>query len=195
MLALLANALLTWQASPALRFTLPGLLLLTFWNNFVVGSYNYDFDLTQTSLATAGLALITLPLAAWAPFKMLLKNPHLRWWQRPKRVIKSVASSINPYVGSDFKAETFDISEGGIFIPFDSCTSAKKGRRFSSDELDVGSYTSVTLQVNEWSSIKATAVVVRKSEGQGLYPAGMGLEFINIDSQSKQRLKQFVNTH
>lgn len=173
-----------YHVSPFLKIFAPLTILTIAWNNYLVGEYGQDFPLYQTLAGTALCSMIFAPLFK-KEIRQLLNDPRRRWWNRAKRLNKSVDVTLNPYVGQTLMAHTFDLSESGAFIPFENVPWSEIPK--------VGERLKVSLQINTLRKIKGEAIVVRAVEARGSYPQGIGIRFIELDGSSKKNLSQFLD--
>ena len=190
---LLAHIPLLLRASGKLKYSLPVLLILVMWNNFVVGSYAFDYKMSSTALASVGFIGACSPMLT-KKIRDILNNPGMRWWLTPRRAEASLSTLIHPYVGSSLQARTLDISETGVYIAAETCRLRDSEEDFC-DGFNVGDLTSITIKLGQFHSIKCEAEVVRVADESYSHPAGYGLRFLNPDITTKSHLKQFIANH
>ena len=171
------------KASPWVVIAAPVSVLVVFWNNLVVGTYHTDFSLLTTSLGTIAFALLFIPLLS-PTSRMVLMNPHKRWWLRPKRYKTKVSATLNPFVGQTIHAETFDISSGGAFIHLNHLDFEEAPK--------VGETLRLSLNINSMRKIRCDAVIVRRAESRGRYPQGLGIRFVDLDKDHQKTLQRFL---
>jgi hypothetical protein len=180
-----ATAYLLFTLSPHLKWMVPLTIGCLSWNNFVVGSYGQDFSMTQTVLGTGLFAGLFVPLFR-KDIRLILSDPHRRWWRRAHRFYKNIDVILNPYVGQTLLSHTFDLSESGAFIPFENKTW---------DEIPkVGERIKISLHIDTHRKIKCEAIVVRVVEPKGTYPKGIGVRFTGMNETHKRSLNNFL-TH
>lgn len=188
---LLLTSYLIFKASSLVLVALPASILVVTWNNLVVSSYGMDFAHWQTTLASLLFVAICAPILQKNILK-LFQNQNNRWWLRPKRKKTNLQTVLLPFVGEDILTQLFDLSETGTFIAYQSCTDKKHNPK--QPILKVGDLTCLSIQVTPCDVIKCQARVVRTADSTGQYPAGMGLQFINMNFQTKRHLRRIVNT-
>ena len=156
------------------------MLVSVLWNNYVVGSYGYDFSMTMTWMASLAFVALSASVVFTRAYQ-LMKHPEKRWWLRPKRVHAHLEATLLPYVGDDIRAKTYDISESGVFLPM------------KETHLKLGDHTTVQIRLSQTNVLKAEAQVARVSAARnGAYPAGLGLQFVGLSSNQKDVLRELV---
>ena len=179
------TAYMLFTLSPYLKYMCPLTIACLAWNNYVVGSYGHDFSMSQAMVGTGLFAGLFVPLFR-KDIRLILSNPHRRWWRRANRFQKNIDVILNPYVGQTLLAQTFDLSESGAFIPFENK---------SWDEIPkVGELIKISLHIDTLRKIKCEAVVVRVVEPKGNYPKGIGVRFTGMNETHKRSLNNFL-TH
>lgn len=182
-IVLTATALAVFNVSPHIKALVPFSVALVGWNNYLAGSYNTDYSLSQALLGAGLFAGLMVPLLK-KDVRYLLNNPKMRWWARSPRKNRSVPVTVNPYVGSTWQTKTFDISETGAFISFE---------RQNFEELPkIGEHLKLNLNINTLKKIKCEAIVVRVEEPKGMYPRGIGVKFIKIKGDQKRNLSNYL---
>ena len=179
------TAYMLFMVSPYLKVMCPLTIACLAWNNYVVGSYGQDFTMAQAMLGTGLFAGLFVPLFR-KDIRLILSDPHRRWWRRANRLHKNIDVILNPFVGQTLLAQTFDLSESGAFIPFENK---------SWDEIPkVGERIKISLHIDTIRKIKCEAIVVRVVEPLGNYPKGIGIRFIEMNEAHKRSLNNFL-TH
>lgn len=181
--SLLINIPLLLKVSPLLKYSIPTTALFVVWNNYIVGSFAQNFSLTVTTLSSLAFCSMLIPLLKQKNLA-LLRNPNLRWWQRPTRLQSSLQVLLLPHVGKKIITDLFDVSETGAFIPLDLNENSKNFK--------VGDLTSLNLRLTEFKSLKCEAEVVRISRANGNYPDGMGIKFLGVHPKMKSELKDYI---
>lgn len=185
MILMLTTAYLLIHISPYLKFVAPLTIICLAWNNYLVGNYGQDFQMSQTMVGTGLFAGLFVPLFR-KDIRLILSQPQRRWWRRAQRYQKNIDVILNPYVGHTLQAHTFDLSESGAFIPFENK---------SLDEIPkVGERLKISLHIDTLRKIKCEAVVVRVVEPRGTYPKGIGVRFTDMNETHKRSLNNFL-TH
>ncbi len=177
-LGLLVNAILLWQVSPLLKFTVPILLMLVGVNNYIVGFYATDFSMLTTSLGTFGFLLLHIPILD-KRVRWILVNPERRWWRRADRYRVSIPLVVEGVRLHSVRAETFDVSESGLFI-------------LGHEMLSVGDWVSLKMTFDSLSQVRARARVVRRTEAAGIYPSGVGVEFMDLSWRQRRELRRYL---
>lgn len=173
---LVANAVLLWRVSPWLRYTMPALMAAMLVNNWLAGYYATDFSLWTTTLGTLAFSVLNIPMlddhVLW-----IMQHPERRWWIRAERKRLSLPIFIEGTRLSSVKAETFDVSRSGAFVP-------------GLSELSVGDWISVRLQFDPLAQLRVQARVVRRREAVGQYPAGYGIEFQDMSWWQRREIRR-----
>jgi hypothetical protein len=175
---LATSSILAWKASPALRVFQPILLVLVAVNNFVVGYYATDYSALDTTFATLGFLVLNIPLIH-AEVRELLRDPTLRWWLRAQRKRMALPVQIDGTRLASIKAETFDLSETGVFIQ-------------NERETGIGDVITLRLKFGTVHQFRCQGRVVRRSEPKGVYPAGVGVEFTNLSWRQRRELRRHL---
>lgn len=133
------------------------------------------------------------------PCRTALFHPSRRWWLTPSRKRAILNARICPVLGGEIVAQTVDISEGGIFIKFNSSTRWHQEQaklKLTPDHcLQVGAYCWIRISLSEFSALACTAEVVRKTTSEnGTYPAGIGLRFVGLTAQDRKVLAKFLKS-
>lgn len=170
-------AYLVWRAEPYCRVAVPILILLVGANNAVVADYAIDYSFWTAHMATFAFAMFTLPLLA-PRVQYLLMHPEKRWWLRADRRRLTIPVTIEGTRLKAIKTETFDISNTGAFV----C---------ASDDLGVGDWVTLRMRLSTLSQIRCQAVVVRRSSSaKGMYPAGVGIQFMHLGWRERRELRR-----
>ncbi len=193
MFSLLCNAYLLLNASSLLKFTIPTTLALVMWSNAIIGSYGSDYSMSSTSLASLLFALLCTPLMAVSEIQLVLSNPKTRWWLTPKRVKKNLTTAMQQTKGLHLIAETHDISESGLFIPFSTCVEKETKEYVLDPRLKVGEVITLHIRLSQFNTIKCEARVIRVSQKPSSKPAGLGLQFLQLDEHAKTQIKKYVS--
>jgi PilZ domain len=181
---MMTTAYLLLNISPHLKYFAPLTILTLAWNNYLVGSYGEDFQMSQTLLGTGLFTGLFVPLLR-KDLRQILSEPHRRWWRRANRHKKHVDVILNPFVGQTLQAQTFDLSESGAFIPF--------ADKPWNEIPKVGERIKISLHLDTLRKIKCEAIVVRVVEPKGSYPKGIGVQFTNMNETYKRSLNNFLS--
>ena len=103
------------------------LTALVFYNNWLVGAVGTDYGFGAASLASGGF-IVGLSMLLNRDALEAILNPATRWWMTPMRRrmqlpvrFKLLSRKRTPRKSEDvfdeFYVRTFDLSEGGVFIP------------------------------------------------------------------------------
>ncbi|HEX4925793.1 MAG TPA: PilZ domain-containing protein [Bdellovibrionales bacterium] len=176
---------LAFRASPWMWVVFPVLSFFVAWNNWLVGSVGADFSATTTALATLGftsLGSLMFSAQAWE----ILLHPEKRWWLRPERKQVSAPVFVIPKQGDAFRAETFDISATGAFIPL-----ASESALLS---FNTGDKISLRLTMGALTVLRCEAQVIRRNAPKGHYPAGVGIQFLNMNRHDSKELRKYLSS-
>lgn len=170
----------------SLRYLLPLTFLSVVINNWWVGYVGLNYDLQQTSVANLMFWLLYGTLFEKNTRKVLL-NPKLNWWKNCQRYrLEIPVVLISDKLEPKLIKKSFDISESGFFLT-----------NFEEEELNqinVGENIDVSLQFDSVLRLRCEARIVRKCEQNGSYPAGIGLQFVNINSEMKSTIRRLSQT-
>jgi hypothetical protein len=167
----------------SLRVLLPLTFATVVFNNWWVGYVGFDFSMMQTTAASFGFAALCCSLLEKNAFSVL-RNPKLKWWNVAARKKVSIPVTLKKLRGKALDIRAFDISESGIFL-----------QDVDKDEFrnyEIGERIEVDLHFNEILKVRCEARVVRKTHRQGMYPAGMGLQFTEKNRETKSTLQRLV---
>jgi len=182
MFAALTNAALVYRAAPALKYTVPLMIVFVAINNWIIGKWHVDYSQTQAMTASGFFILAHGPLFKKSIFG-LINHPEKRWWLRPMRKKTQVSAYVSPFNGLAFKAKTFDLSETGAFIPM------------SSDSLPAHVDDRVNLCLTlGLAQIRCSARIVRSTSAKGNYPAGIALNFDKLPWTEKRELRRYIES-
>ncbi len=173
--AILVNRVSRWTL-----YAFPLWLLAAGINNWAVGYYGTDFTLMQAGLATLSLILLLTPIYR-QKYLVCFSRPQVCWWKTPQRKRLNLQLTLTNARKTAFLAQTFDLSETGLFIACDKDLLAD-------DDIQMD------LSLKSDDSIRCNARVARRTDKLGIYPQGIGVEFLNLKSNDKRRLRQWLNT-
>jgi hypothetical protein len=170
-------ALSVWRVSPKALFAVPTLITLVVLNLFV-GFYQLDMPPSIPIIFACSFALFHLPFLN-PKLLVLFLNPELRWWRRAQR--KNLAMPVVLTTQDDIALdlETFDISETGLFVPL-----SENGKVADDVDLKIGGLFLPT--------VSCRGRIVRRTHARGRYPAGLGIQFVNLPQDEKAKLKQIL---
>lgn len=178
-------AYLAFRASPWMWAVFPVLSFFVAWNNWLVGSVGTDFTATTTALATLGFTSLGSLLFSAQAWEILL-NPEKRWWLIPERKQVTAPVFVIPKHGEAFRAETFDISATGAFIPFESESALLS--------FNTGDKISLRLTMGALTVLRCDAQVIRRNAPKGHYPAGVGVQFMNLNRHDSRELRKYLSS-
>jgi hypothetical protein len=182
MLGLFANAFGVSQARPWVRYTLPLLILAVAMNNFFVGYVGTDFSSWTALGATIAFIGMNVPLAS-QELVDLFNNPARAWWREAERKEIHVPVKLDGLHDLRLKAETFDVSATGMFVPL-------KNEEYAA--LKDNEHVSVCLIFNRVSEFRCDGRVVRHSPGNGHYPQGIGIQFVGLTWSQQNELTRYL---
>jgi hypothetical protein len=178
-------AYMAHRGSRLMWFMFPLLSFVVAWNNWLVSVAGEDFSALTTALATLGFASLGTMLLTNQAWEVLL-HPERRWWLTPQRKKITAPVFIIPQQGEAFRAETFDISAQGAFIPInngDMFTAFRNGDKIS-----------LRLTMGALTVLRCEAQVVRRNSAKGMYPTGVGIQFLNLNRNDSRELRKYLNT-
>ncbi len=111
-------------------------------------------------------------------------NPQIRWWEQAKRYYYDGMKIIVKKIASDdilFEANSFDLSETGIFVASNKKVCA--GDKFSFE---------LVLKNDTLLYTDGQVMWVNTRKGKDV-PAGFGCKFLNINNLFKKRIKYHLN--
>jgi hypothetical protein len=181
-LSTMASASLLWRASPWARISVPVSIAVVAINNWFVGMYETDFSMMTAHVATALFAFIHAPLLL-PKARHLLRHPHQRWWLVSKRRRICVPIFLGGERQVAIRTETFDLSETGAFI----MAPAKDSSPASNERI------SVSISLGMYSQIRCEGRVVRVADAKGSYPAGVGIQFVDMPTQERRELRRYLD--
>lgn len=170
---------LIYQASPMVTQTVPLMIVLVGLNNLFVGYYATDYSMATTSLGTLAFAALNLPLLS-REVRELIRHPERRWWRSAARLRIPLPVYLDGPAWLKLDAETWDLSETGAFIPMPR------------SDLHVGGRVRLNLKLGVDRQLKLEAKVVRHSDAKGTYPAGVGVQFMNMDHEQRRELRRYL---
>lgn len=207
---------LVWRASFWSLFTLPVLAAVVAYNNWFVGRLGLDYAPWMTDLGTLAFVAMCGVVLSRDVLPVMI-NPQRRWWMTPARKEAAVQVRVQIHnkqfrdgIHDEFFTHTFDISEGGAFIPFGQerftvrdLKAVKAGakqkildlpvaKKLNSTQLKPGTQCFVSINVKETDVIQCRAEIVRVAESHGRYPAGMGIRFLGLTWEERRTLAGYL---
>ncbi len=177
------TALSVFHVHNSLRLLIPMTFATVVFNNWWVGRVGFDFSMMQTSIASFGFAMICCTLLEKNAFTVL-RNPKLKWWNVAARKKIHIPVTLKKLRGKPLDIRAFDISESGMFL---QDVGKEEFRNY-----EVGERIEIDLHFNEILKVRCEAKIVRKTHRQGMYPAGIGLQFTEKNREIKSTLQRLV---
>ena len=147
----------------------------------------------MTLLATALFSLTVSTIYFTSALDIIL-NPSLKWWNIPIRYQKNIPVWIKLSGEKFFLENTFDISKNGVFI-----SEGKKKETHSPDNnytnnISLGDLVTLSIPIRgENDDFQCKAEVIRKTDGKGNYPEGVGFRFLDLHVKDKLFLRKIIN--
>lgn len=173
------TGVLIYQASPIVAQAVPAMIVLVALNNLFVGYYATDYSMLATTLCTLGFAALNLPLLS-TEVRELIKHPERRWWRSAERMRIPVPVFVDGPSWVKVHAETWDLSETGAFIAMPA------------NDLQIGGRVRILFKLGNERALKFEAKVVRHGAAKGSYPAGVGVQFTNLDFEQRKELQRYL---
>jgi hypothetical protein len=168
------------RASRLLLIWLPVSFFVVALNNWSVSSNGQDFQVWQTSLASAAYIGVGL-FALKNRLLSIILDPSKRWWCCSKRLPTGVPVKIRTKSGKTINAQTFDISKTGAFI--------------KTREEQVIEGEKIYLEILTPSGpFTLEAKIIRTSGPQGHYPAGIGIKFSKLGLGARLLIQQMTES-
>jgi hypothetical protein len=175
----LYNFYYCFTASDNVKWSFPLAIGVICFNNSIVLVYGNDFESYSVILATI-LFMVMSAYFLLTHDTDVMNHPENQWWRIPRRFSLKEKVTLH-HLGRDIDmGETFDISTSGAFIPYHLSDSYNI---FKGDEI-------IDFSIGAESPIHCRAKIVRKSCAKGLYPDGIGIQFIEMNSSDKLKLQQ-----
>lgn len=193
---ILTGAFSVWsmlRANPSTKVAVPLFIVSVLWNNWVVGAtHKSDYTMWTTIAASAGLLMVTTLLLR-ENVRQLILHPENRWWLTPIRKRVQIPILVNPLIGESFKTATFDLSEGGAFIPMESAPTGELPWTEVPATIKPGDQLTIAIKIGTLRKIRCDAEVVRKMDANGNYPGGLGIRFKEMDRTDKRELVRYLD--
>lgn len=172
-------ASLVARASSWTRVALPLLIALVAVNNAIVGYYSINYSPLVANLATVGFLALNLPLLR-PSVRAVFGESRRRWWKMAPRKRVSIPILLDSRAVT-LRAETFDVSSTGAFIPWPMLDSMKS-------DLPIR----VCMTLGEYRQLRCHARVVRRDCAKGRYPAGIGIQFEGLAWRQRMELQRYL---
>lgn len=108
-------------------------------------------------------------------------NPRLRWWEQHKRLKEELNVEVLRENNEKLTTSTFDISEGGCFLQVDGI-----------QDFVPGALLKLNISIDNLEYVKTEGEVVWVSPGEGQYPQGLGIKFINLAKEGRWTLEKYI---
>jgi len=179
--------IMSFRGENKIYYLLPISLIAMFTNNFYVSKYSEFYHDTHFYMGNI-LFLMAHSLLLGKEALGVLKNPEMRWWRHAQRLMLETPVIIKDQLGKMAYAESFNISQSGIFIKDN--ISKEQDFYFSKDNM----YELNLPMGNVFSQLNLKACIVRTTGGTGEYPPGWGMRFDKLQLSSKIKLSLFMLT-
>jgi hypothetical protein len=180
------------------RYAVPFFGMLVVYNNWFVSEVGADYDTTYIKVST-GVFLLALATIFTKDVREILTHPEKRWWLTPlrKRVELPIRVCFFSKRGGDsvssceFYARTFDVSQGGAFVNLDDDDMALMTEE-TLQNLNVGTQCYISITLKDLCYLQCRAEIVRRSDGGGRYPGGVGLRFLGLNWNDERTLREHL---
>lgn len=205
------TAVLFYQASSGLVVAVPMLVAAVGYNNYLVATIGTDYTPIVAWLSTV-LFMAGLSSIFTRDVRELVLNPRRRWWLTPERKRKEIAIRMKLLVkdfgrkdlaaAKEFYTKTYDISEGGAFIPFYCDPTPPSGDQSRVKvqslaalhrDIRIGTQVYVCLPLDGMKLIQCRAEVVRSAPPRGAYPGGVGIRFLGLSWKEQRMLSIYLS--
>lgn len=184
-------AYLSLNASRLLILLAPAFIFGALWSSWALMNQRLESTtLTAMTILTYSGTLLTLTAVfSFDQVRHFFFYPVLRWWLTPARKKIRLHLSLRLFNGSqEVTARTFDVSEGGAFVPLNSTEFKDSLLR----HLEANTRCLIRLSLGQFKHLDCTAKIVRRTEERGEYPSGFGLQFLNLTNKQKSCLTQYL---
>jgi hypothetical protein len=179
-MASILNFYYCFTASDNVKWSFPLAIGIICFNNSIVLVFGNDFEAYTVILST----LLFMVFSAYFLLTHdtdIINEPKKQWWRIPKRF--ALKEKVLIEVGNQQIdiGETFDISTSGAFIPITEDNKSKivPGKVYS-------------FMIGKKHPIKCKAKVIRKTDARGHYPAGIGIQFQDLELGQKYKLQHML---
>ena len=176
----LLSAIAAYCAHKSIRYLLPITIVTVIFNNWWVGYVGFNYNLTQTSIASLSFIALCSLLLERNSFQVL-SNPKLKWWNIAVRQKTQIPVTLALLHGETLLKKSFDISESGIFL--------QGLEKAEFERLRVGEKLRLCLHFGKILKIRCSAKIVRKTEALGIYPSGIGFQFEESDEKIRAAIR------
>lgn len=178
------NAYLSYKAHQAIKVTVPMSIFIVAVNNFFVGSWGTDFSLFATWGATIGYALLGYVMVYGYGLDAI-DHPEKHWWKIPTRYQKAMPVWIEWNGNKKLLAKTFDLSKTGAFL-------SVLGQEQFPKELTIGDSLNIIIGTKHGDLRMAATLVRKENRPRGHYPAGLGINFRNLNIKENFLLNKIM---
>jgi hypothetical protein len=180
------------------RYAVPFFGMLVVYNNWFVSEVGADYDSTSVKIST-GVFLLALSAVFTRDVREILTHPEKRWWltplrkrvELPIRVCFFAKRGDDSISSSEFYAKTFDVSRGGTFVNLDDDDLALMSEE-TLRNLQVGTQCYISITLKDLCFLQCRAEIVRRSDGRGHYPGGVGLRFLGLSWNDENILRDHL---
>lgn len=190
MITCMVNAYFVYQGSRWMLVSAISAILVVNLNNIAVASVGINYSAMEATLATLGFLALHAVLVH-PDVRMLLQIPTMRWWRIPPRKPVAVEMKVRRLNGEVFQAQSHDLSRGGTFIPFFSVAAHSRSPLRTPLVPNDLEFVMLDFKVND-KPYSCQAKVVRKTDARGTYPAGMGLQFVNLTRKERREIDRYI---
>lgn len=181
---LAVGSILIYRGSTKMVPAAIAISILVLANNLMVGTFGEDFNLWQTLSASVLFGSLHFSFRHHQ-VQTLLQQPELRWWRTAYRQKLRIPVTLRTKNYHHLNFETFDISDSGIFIAVSpGMVASLKGLKI--DEIGL-----LNMKFDTLTQIRCNARIARISDGAGNYPAGIGIEFVDLSAKDRKRIHRF----
>ncbi len=181
------------------RYMVPLFGMLVVYNNWFVAEVGADFDSSYVKIST-GVFLLALASVFTRDVREILTHPEKRWWLTPRRMRLEVPIRVcffnkrgsDSISSSEFYAKTYDVSLGGTFVNLDEDDIALMTEE-TLKNLNTGTPCYISITLKELCYLQCRAEIVRRTDGQGNYPGGLGLRFMGLSWNDERTLREYLS--
>lgn len=180
----LMSAFCIWRVTILALVAAPTFITVVI-NALFLHFYLRGYPLTIPLFFTAAFVIMHLPFLT-PKIVTLFLHPDLRWWRRSERKKLVMPVVIKAFGDVEAELESFDISETGIFVPlFEQSDLAEHFAKQESFDITIGGAYQ--------PQFHCCGRVARKSPATGIYPAGLGIQFVDLKREEKTKLRQILS--
>ena len=175
----LYNFYYCFTASDNVKWSFPLAIGVISFNNSIVLVYGNDFESYTVILATL-LFMVMIAYFLLTHDTDVINHPDSQWWRIPRRFSLKERVTLHIDEKDIDMGDTFDISTSGAFIPYQL-----------NDELNLFKGNEIIdFSIGVDSPVHCRAKIVRKSCATGVYPDGIGIQFVDMEQTDRIKLQQ-----